>query len=90
MAQDNLWKDAEHQLKELDLDLEDEEGNNPWDAAAENEVKCFSFETTTEQTAFLFDVEEREREKKGLGGQRTYPASPLRFAPGDGAPRRFT
>ena len=38
MAKD-LWKDAEHQLKELDMDLEDEGGNNPWDAAAGQEVR---------------------------------------------------
>jgi hypothetical protein len=35
---DNLWKDAEHQLKELDLDLDEEGGYNQWDAAAHNEV----------------------------------------------------
>merc|ERR1712188_292998 len=38
MANENLWKDAEHQLKELDLDLEDDGGNNQWDAAATQEV----------------------------------------------------
>merc|ERR1712224_322893 len=35
---DNLWKDAEHQLKELDLDLDEEGGYNQWDAAAHNQV----------------------------------------------------
>merc|ERR1711990_875691 len=38
MSKENLWKDAEHQLKELDLDLEDDGGNNQWDAAATQEV----------------------------------------------------
>jgi len=38
MAKD-LWKDAEFQLKELDMDLEEEGGKNPWDAAAQQEVR---------------------------------------------------
>ena len=58
MANENLWKDAEHQLKELDLDLEDDGGYNQWDAAAENEITedshwevrthtCFSLQLRT-------------------------------------------
>ena len=38
MSKDNLWKDAEHQLKELDLDLDDEGGYNQCDAAANNQL----------------------------------------------------
>ncbi|WZN63445.1 hypothetical protein HKI87_07g49940 [Chloropicon roscoffensis] len=56
MAKD-LWKDAEHQLKELDMDLEDEGGNNPWDAAAGQEV--------TEDAHWEFWMRKNANEGKG-------------------------
>merc|ERR1712048_1144669 len=56
MAKD-LWKDAEHQLKELDMDLEDEGGNNPWDAAAGQEI--------TEDAHWEYWMRENANEGKG-------------------------
>merc|ERR1711904_173263 len=57
MANENLWKDAEHQLKELDLDLEDDGGYNQWDAAAENEI--------TEDSHWEYHMRKNANEGKG-------------------------
>mmetsp|Transcript_2341 Transcript_2341/g.5486 ORF Transcript_2341/g.5486 Transcript_2341/m.5486 type:complete len:84 (-) Transcript_2341:248-499(-) len=38
-GKEDLWKDAEHQLKELDLDLDGEGTHDQWEAAAHNTVR---------------------------------------------------
>ena len=42
---ENLWKDAEYQLKELDLDIDGEGATDPWDSAAHNQVSTIVVRT---------------------------------------------